>query len=137
MDAFELAAWERYENFNAIETTQSVKVCATKDLPQEERTENGNRKLRLGFRPKHIESGLCVMFHKAQGGTVLEVRGYDENAEEFSYKFFYERDQSCAMRAVSGGGDAAKLNVSADRIGVDILRGTKHLGKADEKTDSA
>jgi hypothetical protein len=131
MDAFELAAWERYENFNAIETTQSVKVCATKDLPEKD------RRLSLGFTAKHIESGLCVMFHKAEGGTVLEVRGYDESAKEFSYKFFYESDQSCAMRAVSGSGEAAKLNVSVDRISVDILRGTKHLRKTDEKTDSA
>ena len=76
------------------------------------------------------------MFHKAQGGSVLEVRGYDENAKEFSYKFFYERDQSCAMRAVSGGGDAIKLNVSVDEPGVEIMRGTKHLGKADEQTDN-
>ena len=120
MDAFELAAWERYENFNAIETTQGVKVSSTKDLPDVNRAK------------KHIESGLCVMFHKAQGGTVLEVRGYDENAEEFSYKFFYERDQSCAMRAVSGGGDAVKLNVSVDSPGVSVMRGVKHLGKDDE-----
>ena len=126
MDAFEQAAWERYENFNAIETTQSVKVCATKDLPEKD------RRLSLGFTAKHIESGLCVMFHKAEGGTVLEVRGYDESAKEFSYKFFYERDQSCAMRAVSGGGDAVKLNVSVDSPGVSVMRGTKHLGKADE-----
>jgi hypothetical protein len=125
MDAFELAAWERYKNFNAIETTQGVKVCATKNLPDIDRAK------------KHIESGLGVMFHKAQGGTVLEVRGYDENAEEFSYKFFYERDQSCAMRAVSGGGDAVKLNVSVDSPGVSVMRGTKHLMKADEKNDSA
>lgn len=126
MDAFEQAAWERYENFNAIETTQSVKVCATKDLPEKD------RRLSLGFTAKHIESGLCVMFHKAEGGTALEVRGYDESAKEFSYKFFYERDQSCAMRAVSGGGDAVKLNVSVDSPGVSVMRGTKHLGKADE-----
>lgn len=130
MDAFELAAWERYENFNAIETTQGVKICATKDLPGKD------KKLRLFGGSKHIDSGLCVMFHKAEGGTVLEVRGYDQNAEEFSYKFFYERDQSCAMRAVSGGGNVVKLNISVDEPGVKIMKGEKHLGKSDEQTDN-
>ena len=71
--------------YNAVKTTQDIKVCKAKDLPP--------NKPRLGLN-KHIEKGLCVMIHNLEDNNVLEVRGYDENCEEFSYKFHFDNDPS-------------------------------------------
>jgi len=104
MDAFRLAAEMRRAQFNAIKTNvHDINVCKVKDLPS---SENG------GFVDKHLDTGLCVMLHSTTG-TVLEVRGYDENGEEFSYKFHYQKgpSQPVAMRAVGMSGQVNKLKV--------------------------
>jgi len=104
MDAFRLAAEMRRAQFNAIKTNvHDINVCKVKDLPS---SENG------GFVDKHLDTGLCVMLHSTTG-TVLEVRGYDENGEEFSYKFHYQKgpSQPVAMRAVGTSGQVNKLKV--------------------------
>jgi hypothetical protein len=104
MDAFRLAAEMRRAQFNAIKTNvHDINVCKVKDLPS---SENG------GFVDKHLDTGLCVMLHSTTG-TVLEVRGYDENGEEFSYKFHYQKgpSQPVAMRAVGTSGHVNKLKV--------------------------
>jgi len=108
MDAFKLSAELRYANYNAVETTADINVCKFDDLPEQKE---------LGVN-RHMQSGICVMLHNRSEETVLEVRGYDENQQEFSYKFHYEkastRKQSLAMRAVDAGGEVKKLNVSLD-----------------------
>ena len=112
MDAFRLSAEMRHAQLNAIETTQDIKVCKVKDLPEPQDK-------KLSFKPsKHIDSGLCVMFHR-NDGCVMEVRGYDEEGKEFSYKFHYEKSpkQPVAMRAVGASGSISKLNVSLDSSG--------------------
>ena len=91
MDAFRLAAEMRHAQLNAIKTNvHDINVCKLKDLPS---SENG------GFVDKHLDTGICVMLHSTTG-TVLEVRGYDENGEEFSYRFHYQKgpSQPVAMR---------------------------------------
>ena len=105
MDAFRFAAEMRYAQLNAIKTNvHNINVCKVKDLPEqmEEST----------FLDKHLDTGLCVMLHSTEG-TVLEVRGYDENGEEFSYKFHYQKgpSQPVAMRAVGTSGHVNKLKV--------------------------
>ena len=104
MDVFRLAAELRYENLNAIKTNvHNINVCKPCDLPKSEN----------GFVKKHLETGICVMMHTTKG-TVLEVRGIDENQEEFSYRFHYDKsaEQSLAMRAVGMSGDVNRLQVS-------------------------
>ena len=104
MDAFRYAAEMRYANLNAIKTnTYDIKVCKPKDLPEKEDT----------FVDKHLDTGICVMLHTTDG-TVLEVRGIDENEEEFSYKFHLLRgkEQSITMRAVGMSGSVNRLKVS-------------------------
>ena len=104
MDAFQIAAEMRHAHFNAIKTNvYDINVCKVKDLPPSEST---------GFVDKHLDTGICVMLHSASG-TVLEVRGYDENGEEFSYKFHYQKgpSQPVAMRAVGMSGQVNKLKV--------------------------
>ena len=111
MDVFKLAAEMRHKHLNAIKTTKDIKVCKVKDLP-----EKPEKKLSLSFAPdKHLDSGLCVMFHTTEG-CVMEVRGYDEEGEEFSYKFHYEEapKQTVAMRAVGASGSVYKLLVSTE-----------------------
>jgi len=111
MDVFRLAAEMRHKHLNAIKTTKNIKVCKVKDLP-----EKPEKKLSLSFAPdKHLDSGLCVMFHTTDG-CVMEVRGYDEEGEEFSYKFHYEKapKQTVAMRAVGASGSVYKLLVSTE-----------------------
>jgi len=104
MDIFRLAAEQRYSNLNAIKTNvHNINVCKPCDLPQSEN----------GFVKKHLETGICVMMHTTKG-TVLEVRGIDENQEEFSYKFHYEKsaEQPLSMRAVGMSGEVNRLQVS-------------------------
>lgn len=111
MDVFRLAAEMRHKHLNAIKTTKDIKVCKVKDLP-----EKPDKKLSLSFAPdKHLDSGLCVMFHTTDG-CVMEVRGYDEEGKEFSYKFHYEKapKQTVAMRAVGASGSVYKLLVSTE-----------------------
>lgn len=111
MDVFRLAAEIRHKHLNAIKTTKDIRVCKVKDLP-----EKPDKKLRLSFAPdKHLDSGLCVMFHTTDG-CVMEVRGYDEEGKEFSYKFHYEKapKQTVAMRAVGASGSVSKLYVSTE-----------------------
>lgn len=111
MDVFRLAAEMRHSHLNAIKTTKDIKVCKVKDLP-----EKPEKKLSLSFAPdKHLDSGLCVMFHTTDG-CVMEVRGYDEEGKEFSYKFHYEKapKQTVAMRAVGASGSVYKLLVSTE-----------------------
>ena len=85
MDAFRLAAEMRHGQYTAVKTTKDINVCKIKDVP----TQNDN-----GLIPRHMETGICVMLHTTKDNTVLEVRGYDENLEEFSYKFHYEKVQN-------------------------------------------
>jgi len=110
MDAFRHAAELRYANLHAIKTdnVHNIHVCKVKDIPKET-TKLGS------FVKKHLETGICVMLHTT-GGTVLEVRGYDENGEEFSYKFHYQKgpQQPVAMRAVGMSGQVNKLKVSLE-----------------------
>jgi len=103
MDAFKLAAELRHSQLNAIKTTKDINVCKIANLPENSDTN------------KHMDSGLCVMFHTTSG-CVMEVRGYDEEGKEFSYKFHYEKapKQTVAMRAVGASGTVRKLNVSID-----------------------
>jgi len=104
MDAFRLAVEMRHAQFNAIKTNvHDINVCKVKDLPP---SESG------GLVDKHLDTGLCVMLHSTTG-TVLEVRGYDENGEEFSYRFHYQKgpSQPVAMRAVGMSGQVNKLKV--------------------------
>lgn len=111
MDAFRLAAEMRHSHLNAIKTTKDIKVCKVADLPEPQ-----GKKLSLKFAPdKHLDSGLCVMFHTTDG-CVMEVRGYDEEGKEFSYKFHYEKapKQTVAMRAVGASGSVSKLYVSTE-----------------------
>jgi len=111
MDVFKLAAEIRHKHLNAIKTTKDIRVCKIKDLP-----EKPDKKLSLSFAPdKHLDSGLCVMFHTTDG-CVMEVRGYDEEGKEFSYKFHYEEapKQTVAMRAVGASGSVYKLLVSTE-----------------------
>jgi len=122
MDAFRLSAEMRNAHLNAIKTTKDIMVCKVKDLPEPQ-----GKKLSLTTH-KHLDSGLCVMFHTTSG-CVLEVRGYDEEGKKFSYKFHYEKapKQTVAMRAVGASGDVSKLNVSIDtsrgqRSGVEIVQ---------------
>jgi len=107
MDAFRVAAEMRHTQLNAVETTHKVNICKVKQLPK--------KKLSLG-QPKHMETGICIMLHTVEDNTVLEVRGYDEDANEFSYKFFYERSpkQPVNIRAVGASGMVNKLKVCLD-----------------------
>jgi hypothetical protein len=108
MDAFRHAAEMRYAQLNAIKTNvHNINVCKVKNLP-----ENMEE---IRFVDKHLDTGLCVMLHSTQG-NVLEVRGYDENGEEFSYKFHYQKgpSQPIAMRAVGMSGQVNKLKVSLE-----------------------
>lgn len=105
MDAFRYAAEKRYANLTAIKTnTHDIKVCKPKDLP--EIMENI-------FVDKHLDTGICIMLHTTSG-NVLEVRGIDENKEEFSYKFHLLRgkEQPITMRAVGMSGGVNRLKVS-------------------------
>lgn len=110
MDAFRLAAEMRHAQLNAIKTNvHNINVCKLKDLPTPE-------KPRLSLSrstKKHLETGICVMLHTTSG-TVLEVRGVDENLEEFSYKFHLlkGKEQPITMRAVGMSGEINKLKVS-------------------------
>ena len=108
MDAFRLAAEMRYSQYTAVKTTKDINVCKIKDVP----TQNDN-----GLIPRHMETGICVMLHNTENNTVLEVRGYDENLEEFSYKFHYEKSpkQPVNMRAVGASGDVNKLKISLEK----------------------
>lgn len=122
MDAFKISAEMRAIQFNAIETTKDIMVCKIKDLPEPK-----DSKLSL-ITNKHLETGLCVMFHTTDG-CVMEVRGYDIEGKEFSYKFHYEKapKQPVTMRAVSASGKAIKLKVSVDtsdkqKSGVKIIQ---------------
>ena len=112
MDAFRISAEMRAIQFNAIETTKDIMVCKVKDLPEPK-----DSKPSL-ITKKHLETGLCVMFHTTDG-CVMEVRGYDIEGKEFSYKFHYEKSpkQPVAMRAVGASGSISKLNVSLDSSG--------------------
>jgi len=93
--------------YKAVKTTQDIKVRKVKDIPTYKPT--------LGVN-KHIETGLCLMLHTVKDGTVLEIRGYDVNGEEFSYKFHHENSlkQPLNMRAVGMSGGVNKLKVSLD-----------------------
>ena len=104
-DVFKMAAEFRHMHLNAIETTKAIQVCKPENLPEKEKPSK-----MPGYEPKHIDTGLCVMFHK-DGGTVLEVRGYDEDGKEFSYKFHYGNTQPCTMRYVEADGTVCKLHV--------------------------
>lgn len=122
MDVFRLSAEMRALQFNAIKTTKDIMVCKVKDLPEPK-----DSKPSL-ITKKHLESGLCVMFHTTDG-CVMEVRGYDEEGKEFSYKFHYEKSpkQPVTMRAVGASGNVSKLNVSVDtsdkqKSGVNIIQ---------------
>jgi hypothetical protein len=108
MDAFELGALMRKHHIDAIKTTKDIQVCSPENLPEKPKG------IRLGHTNKHLDSGLCVMLHNVGEGSILEVRGYDEDGEEFSYKFHYTLGQSVAMRAISNGGEAQKLLVSLE-----------------------
>ncbi len=111
MDAFRLAAEMRHSHLNRIKTTKDIKVCKVADLPEPQ-----GKKLSLRLAEhKHLDTGLCVMFHTTSG-SVMEVRGYDEKGQEFSYKFHYAKspDQPVAMRAVGADGRVKKLKVSLD-----------------------
>ena len=104
MDAFRLAAEFKAFHYNAIETTEHVEICKLKNVPKDE-------KLSLGvtLKQKHINEGIALVLHNYNGEQVLEVRGFDKNKEEFSYKFHYEVGQPLSIRAIDAGGNAIKL----------------------------
>ena len=110
MDVWTMAAEERYAKLNEIKTNvHNIKVCKPEDLPTAE-----NPRLNLtGNTTKNLETGICVMLHTTSG-TVLEVRGVDENLEEFSYKFHLlkGKEQPITMRAVGMSGAVNRLKVS-------------------------
>lgn len=105
MDVFRLAAEMKAHHYNMIETTKHVQVCKLKSVPKDEKV------LSLGttIKQKHIHEGIALVLHNIKGEQVLEVRGFDENKEEFSYKFHYEVGQPLCFRAIDGGGNAIKL----------------------------
>ncbi len=94
-------------HYNAVKTTQDIKVCKVKNLPSKK------PKLKL---QKHIETGICLMLHTIEDRKVLEIRGYDEDCKEFSYKFHFEnsQEQTLNMKALGILGDVHKLKVSLD-----------------------
>lgn len=110
MDVWTMAAEERYAKLNEIKTNvHNIKVCKPEDLPTAEKP-----RLNLtGNTTKNLETGICVMLHTTSG-TVLEVRGVDENLEEFSYKFHLlkGKEQPITMRAVGMSGAVNRLKVS-------------------------
>lgn len=115
MDAFKLASEFRHANFEAVETTAEINVCRPHNLPEEKDK----------IIDRHMHSGICLMLHNIGSKTILEVRGHDVNKQEFSYKFYYQRGQSVAMRAVDSGGTVKKLNVSikeSDSDGINIIQ---------------
>lgn len=106
MDAFRLAAEMRAFNYNMIETTKHIQVCKLKSVPKDEKV------LSLGTvtnEQKHIHEGIALVLHNYNGEQVLEVRGFDEDKQEFSYKFHYEVGQPLCFRAIDAGGNAIKL----------------------------
>jgi hypothetical protein len=121
MDVWTIAAEQRYAKLNEIKTNvHNIKVCKPKDLPTQEKP-----RLNLsGKTGKHLETGICVMLHTTSG-TVLEVRGVDENQDEFSYKFHLlkGKEQPITMRAVGMSGQVNKLKVSL----ADETHSDKHM----------
>lgn len=104
MDVFRLAAELKHHHYNMIKTTKHVQICKLKSVPKD-------KKLSLGvtIKQKHIHEGIALVLHNIKGEQVLEVRGFDENKEEFSYKFHYEVGQPLCFRGIDGGGNAVKL----------------------------
>lgn len=104
-DAFRLAAEFKQFHYNIIKTTKHIQVCKLKSVPKDEKV------LSLGttIKQKHIHEGIALVLHNIKGEQVLEVRGFDENKEEFSYKFHYEVGQPLCFRAIDAGGNAIKL----------------------------
>ena len=113
MDAFRLAAEMRYSQLNKIKTTKDIKICKVENLPKKNIPKGKLRSLLPD--DTHLDTGICVMMHTTEG-TVLEVRGYDENAEPFSYKFHLDKSpkQPISMRAVGASGEVAKLLISTE-----------------------
>jgi len=104
-DAFRLAAELKHHHYNMIETTKHVQVCKLKSVPKDK------KELSLGttIKEKHIHQGIALILHNISGEQVLEIRGFDENKKEFSYKFHYEVGQPLCFRAIDAGGKAIKL----------------------------
>jgi hypothetical protein len=105
MDAFRLAAEMKAHHYNMIETTKHVQVCKLKSVPKDER----ELSFATTIKQKHIHQGIALVLHNINGEQVLEVRGFDENKQEFSYKFHYEVGQPLCFRAIDAGGSAIKL----------------------------
>lgn len=103
-DVFRLAAELKHHHYNMIKTTKHVQVCKLKSVPKDEGLSLG-----VTIKQKHIHEGIALVLHNIKGEQVLEVRGFDENKEEFSYKFHYEVGQPLCFRAIDGGGNAVKL----------------------------
>lgn len=103
-DAFKLAAEFKAFHYNAIETTKHIQVCKLKGVPKDE-----GLSFATTIKQKHIHEGIALVLHNYNGEQVLEVRGFDENKKEFSYKFHYEVGQPLCFRAIDAGGNAIKL----------------------------
>lgn len=97
INVWELAQYNKQKEYDRFPTTEHIKVHSDKRSTD------------------HNENAICVMFHKFSDSTTLEVRGFDEEGNRFSYKFEYGPVQPVAMRAVNGHGDVEKLNVSTEK----------------------
>jgi len=102
---------------NRFKTTAQTNVCT------EEQMEAKDKKLSLQG-SELVESGISLLFHDVGGKKYLEVRGYDEDMNQFSYKFVYGARQSVMMRLVSKFGDIQKMLVSVEKniSGVEVTQ---------------
>jgi len=102
---------------NRFKTTAQTNVCT------EEQMEAKDKKLSLQG-SELVESGISLLFHDVGGKKYLEVRGYDEAMNQFSYKFVYGARQPVMMRLVSKFGDIQKMLVSVEKniSGVEVTQ---------------
>lgn len=120
--------WDRsmaHSHLNRVESTEEVQVCTLDEMNRLKKTRQilNDQKLSLsGVGDELINSGLSVLFHNVAGKHTLEVRGYDENMERFSYKFHYALRQPVMVRMISQFGDVNKVKISVDKdaLGVSV-----------------